>query len=264
MKRCEILPWDSRFFGYGVARITVPRIDALSLEKILKRLAAKNITLVYWPSDPGDDKSQEAARKLGGLLVDEKTTFFADLTELDLSRFQRHPGIYTYTDQDPTPEMDELAIECGKYSRFHTDKNISEEKFKELYKLWLRRSLARITASQFWVCPNESGEIIGMISMKIIGDIVDGDLGAVKKSERGKGIGVGLFLATMDWTLKSGYRNMQLITQGRNKVSTTLYKKFGFKISKIENFYHFWLRKPEAGRQQTSKFKKPDDKNTFQ
>jgi len=242
MKNYKILPWDSQFFGYGVARILPPRLNADSLGNILKQLKSQNITLVYWPSDIIDDGAQSAARELGGTLVDEKTTFFADLNTLELSSFPRRSDIYIYTDRYPTLEMEELAISCGRYSRFNIDKKIGEDKFRELYMLWLKRSIAGITDRCLWVCPDEkSGKIIGMISMNLIGDIVDGDLGAVSKASRGKGIGVGLFLEAMYWSLENGYKYMQLITQGQNKISCSLYKKFGFKIKKVENFYHFWL-----------------------
>ncbi|MDP8214051.1 MAG: GNAT family N-acetyltransferase [Candidatus Euphemobacter frigidus] len=241
MKKYEILPWDTQFFGFGVAKIVPSRLTADSLGKILKQLKKENISLVYWPSDINDEKSQEAGRKLGGFLADSKTTFFADLTTLDLSRFKRDPNVQIYSKSHPTKEMEDLAIACGRYSRFHQDPKIGEAKYRELYKLWLKKSLAGITAGCFWVYPNKSGKIIGMLSMKIIGDIVDGDLGAVNKSERGKGIGEALFVETFYWSLENGYKYMQLITQGRNKASCSLYKKFGFEIVKVENFYHFWI-----------------------
>ena len=239
MRKYEILPWDTQFFGYGVAKIAVPILDADSLGKILTQLRRKNISLVYWPSDINDERSQVAARKLGGFLADEKTTFFADLTTLDLSRYQRDPNVRIYSNSLPTKELEDLAIACGRYSRFHQDPKIGEAKYREFYKLWLRQSLAGITAGCFWVYPDQAGKIIGMISMNIIGDIIDGDLGAVSKFERGKGIGEALFVETFHWSLENGYKYMQLITQGRNKVSCSLYKKFGFEIVKVENFYHF-------------------------
>ena len=76
-----ILDFDSKLFGFKVAKILSPRLDLEHLQSILQTLREKNVKLVYWASAHEDKKSQEAACEMGGFLADMKVTYVT-LTEL--------------------------------------------------------------------------------------------------------------------------------------------------------------------------------------
>jgi len=64
---------------------------------------------------------------------------------------------------------------------------------------------------------------------------------AVDADMRGKNVGVSLIYAAQDWTRRMGLRFAQVVTQGENIGACKLYKKCGYRIEKIEYFYHFWI-----------------------
>lgn len=240
-KKYRILPWDTKFFGFGVAKILPDKLKAVELENILHLLKKKNIPLVYWASDSNDKITQAAARKSGGFLADEKTTFLINLDKVDFTNFSPDDNIKEYSASALTRELEELAVDCGEYSRFHVDKRIDDAKFQELYKLWLKKAIAGILAEKVLVYRKKGEKITGMIVLAGEEKKAEFTMAAVKKSRRGRGLGELLFSEGAYWFYRRGYESLQIITQGKNKTACNLYKKLGFRIVKVENFYHFWL-----------------------
>ena len=80
--------------GLGLFRLRSGRISPLrltdeELKGVLVSMKNENVTLVYWPSDPDDPESQEAARKNGGFLADRKITYVMDLEKTPKSWWKR-------------------------------------------------------------------------------------------------------------------------------------------------------------------------------
>lgn len=237
----KVLSWDTEFFGFGVATILSKQLSAIELKNILNHLKEKSITLVYWASDSKDKRSQLAAKQLGGFLADEKTLFLINLDKVDFANFKHDNNIQEYSASTPTEELEQLAIDCGEYSRFHVDKIIDNEKFHELYNLWMRKAIAGKLAKRVLVYREKGERIIGMIVLAEKNDIAEFTMAAVDKSYRGRGLGELLFLEGAYWFYRRGYQFLQITTQGKNITACNLYIKLGFHIVKVENFYHFWL-----------------------
>jgi len=234
----QILGWDSDFFGIKVARISEPFLTIENLTTILAELKQKSVTLVYWPSHR--EQNIHDIRKLGGLLVDPKTTFMIDFRLIDLNDFGSTDIVVPYSISMQLSDLEDLAIQSGEYSRFAIDPQIPEEKFEMLYKTWINRSLHREIAREVLVI-QEAGQVVGMVTL---GDKEGrGDIGliAVDTCCRGKKYGETLVRAAQKWFIKNGYEFGQVVTQGRNIAACNLYKKCGYSVEKVEYFYHFWL-----------------------
>lgn len=237
----QILPWDSGFFGFSVARILPQRLEGEELARILDRLRELSIRLVYWADGSGNPDSRRAARAAGGRLVDLKTTFQLNLADFNFSRFPEDPRLEEYPSSKPTSEMDDLAIECGRYSRFNVDPGIGKENYRLLYRLWLQEALAGKKAQKNLVYRGGDNRIEGMICLaeeSATGRIV---LISVRADRRGRGIGQALCAGAASFFLRRGREILSVVTQGENLAACGLYKKLGFRISEIRDFYHFWL-----------------------
>ena len=238
----QILPWDSDFFGYKVGRILPFRLADAELKSVLAGLKNENVTLVYWPSDPEDPGSQEAARKNGGFLADRKVTYVVDLERSPGKPFEESTdfGVMEYTGRETTDELDNLAILSGSYSRYKVDPNISKEQFERLFKLWILKSVNRTLAENVFVYI-DGEKIVGMVTVGM--KYGRGDIGliAVDESARGRDVGGKLTRAAQKWAVARGCRYAQVVTQGNNLSACKLYEKCGYRIDSIVNFYHFWI-----------------------
>ncbi len=234
----QILDWDSDFFGINVARINEPDLSIEALTEILKTCSKNNIKLIYWPSSREMD--QDAIRKLGGLLADRKTTFLIDLEQFAYDDRNSTCVVEPYMPTMPIPDMVDLAIQSGEYSRFSVDPHIPNDKFKALYTAWMRRSLSKEIASEVLVV-QEAGKVIGMVTLGEKEKRADIGLIAVNTNYRGRKIGETLVRASQMWSIEHGYKFAQVVTQGSNAAACSLYKKCDYALEKVEFFYHFWL-----------------------
>jgi dTDP-4-amino-4,6-dideoxy-D-galactose acyltransferase len=243
MNSYVVLDWDSNFFGYKVARILPPRISVPELSATLADMKKKGITLAYWASDPEDATSQAAARTSNAFLADKKVTYVisaqeiqsvtSSLTRSDLLVEEYHAVV-------PTPELEALALQAGVFSRFTIDPHIPDDRFVELYKIWIRRSVAREIAAMVFVIRRE-GTIAGMVTVGEKNGRADIGLIAVDVTLRGQDAGTALVQAAQSWGIANGFDLAQVVTQGDNLPACRFYEKCGYRVDKVENIFHFWI-----------------------
>jgi dTDP-4-amino-4,6-dideoxy-D-galactose acyltransferase len=240
MKLFEILGVDTEIFGFPVAKILPDKLTPEELEQIISSLKRENVRLAFWASDPNDEESQRAARLHHGFLADKKLTFMMDLSQSPERSEVMDWDIEEYADERPCADLENLAIEIGRNSRFGADPRIPEDKLIDMYMLWIRNSVNRQVADAVLVV-RESGKIVGMST--VLEKTAHGCIGlfAVDEALRGRNVGVSLARAAQEWARRKGLRFAQVVTQETNAAACRLYKKCGYRIEKVEYFYHFWI-----------------------
>ena len=237
MPHYKLLEWDSVFFGFTVARITTPDLDATQLPPLIDVLRKAGVHLAYWPaSSTTTEATLQVAAELGGRLVDRKITFFAELTALPPAG-PHTAEVVPYAPPMPVAELEALAVQCGSHSRFAVDPSIPRQKFIELYRTWMNRSLRKEIASEVLVI-REQGMVAGVITL---GAGLQRGLVAVHEQFRGRGFGESLVRAGQRWRFMQGERCARKVTQQANAAACRLYTKCGYSVEKTEPFVHFWL-----------------------
>lgn len=242
MTNYKILDWDSEFFGFTVVRILPDTLRIEELEETLSCMQQENVSLAYWALNPDAGESQEAARFCGGVLADKQVTFVIDAEDIRAKSLLTVSSVLVeeYTDILPTPEMENLAIQAGIYSRFKLDPRFPEGRFVELYKLWIQNSVNKKIADSVLVVRDE-GKVVGMVTIGQKGDRADIGLIAVDASMRKRRLGLSLVCAAQEWALSKGFSVAQVVTQKDNFSACQLYKKCGYCVDKVEDIYHFWM-----------------------
>lgn len=234
----HILEWDSDFFKMSIARIAASSLKKEQMKDVLVDLQNKGVKLVYWPAAAELEAGE--ARRLGGQLVDLKTTFVVDCRSVNLDTLPPAGLVEAYSPSMPVGDLEALAIQSGEYSRFAIDPQFPREKFIELYKIWIDNSLKKKIAKEVLVI--REGERV--IAMETLGEKNGrGDIGliAVETAFRGRKYGETLVRSAQSWFIHNGYQYGQVVTQGKNRAACNLYRKCGFAIEKVEYYYHFWL-----------------------
>lgn len=227
------LKWDSEFFGYPVARITGPLEDKKQLNDLESLFHQQHGSLAYYSSQQPIKKDLIENSALEILLVDKKTTFSKSIN----ATLSIHPSVQPYSFLMSKPKLIELALQSGIYSRFNVDAKIGRNKFEELYKIWINKSIDKSIAKEVLVYTFENN-IAGFVT---VGEKNNrGDIGiiAVDADYRGKGIGTALMQSAESWLGQHNYKTMQVITQGDNTPACKLYQHCGYSIESIEYFYH--------------------------
>lgn len=239
----EPLKFDSKIFGFKVAKIIPTQLTTTDLKSILEDLKKQNAHLVFWSSDSTDKRSQQAAEKLGGFLVSEQITYVIDLKKTSnhnhlLSTKKTEP--LPYRAKTPADSLKKLALHAGTYSRFHTDPKIKTRDFHKLYDRWIKNSVNKSIASRV-IVTRQKNKITSMATLGIKNNRGDIGLLAVDENFRGRGLGSKLVYSAQNYFIEKGFSKMQVVTQKANKAACMLYEKCGLHKEKTENFYHFWL-----------------------
>lgn len=234
----EMLNWDSTVLGVKVAKITAEQLSLEKLGAVLSALKQQNIQLVYWCIDPDDIVSQAAAEAQHGFLVDEKITYTVNL--LPFKETLQHRTWDDYEQQQATPDLVELALESGKFSRFIQDPKMGYERFKNLYTQWINNSCNQTIAEGVIIIRGPDG-LAGMATVGKKNQRGDIGLLAVAPGSQGKGYGTQLVYDAQAYFLQQGLAVAQVVTQKKNIPACKLYEKCHFTIESIQNFYHFWL-----------------------
>ncbi len=231
------LDWDTQFFGFGTARILPSSLNANQLAQLLAELRGKETRLVYW-STPEEVAFDISA--LNGWLVDRKTTFQIELETLNPQQFIATALVGRHQAGAGDEGLYNLAIQSGEYSRFACDPRFPQEKFRALYREWMRKCLSHELADEILVV-GEAGKPSGMVTVSKKGAMGEIGLIAVDAAARGKHYGEMLVRAAQLWYLKQGLQQAQVVTQGDNLPACRLYRKCGYETQRVEYFYHFWL-----------------------
>jgi dTDP-4-amino-4,6-dideoxy-D-galactose acyltransferase len=238
MNNVEFLEFDTRIFGFKVAKILPSKIKPIELQNILEALRLEEVKLVYWASDEKDENIQKAAA-MSGVLADRKVTYFMTVEQAQ-NNLKQDSHITEYCHTKPNNELLALAFTVGENSRFKTDKRISEAVRKNIYGNWMENSTNHKIANHVLVYSKDN-VIAGMITLGEKNNRGDIGLLAVNKDYQGLGIGSSLVFAAQKQFIKKGYKNLQVVTQIQNTSACRLYERCGYVEEKVENFYHFWL-----------------------
>jgi dTDP-4-amino-4,6-dideoxy-D-galactose acyltransferase len=232
------LEWDTNFFGIKTGKLDAEVYPAEEFIARLKTLIHSEFQLIYVFAPHNDTLLKKEIFESGGNLYDEKVTY-----SLNLSGFSPEfsSNIHSCKGTEMDNDLEALAIESGKFSRFRTDPKIPKKKFEDLYRLWMKNSLSGTFAKEVFAY-EEDRKKLGMISI----DIRQGEgwigIIAVNETYRGRAIGKLLVHSVIKLCQdnKVGILNVQ--TQKENIVSCTFYEKIGFSVNSIKDVYHLWKK----------------------
>ena len=227
----ESLDWDSHFFGIKIGKVQLSNNSLANLNAMTDRAKQENYRLLYLIAAETDTTPAGTI----AVEVDVKTTYQVPTMAITLD-----VPITQYASTAPTPELLELGIASGVYSRFYTDKNFPAGSFERMYEIWIEKSLNKQMADYFFVYTVED-TIVGFVSVKLETDKGIMCLMAVNETYRGRGIGKAFVQYVQNFLHNKGIPLCSLDTQGHNTEAIKLYDRMGFKRTAALHYYHLWL-----------------------
>ncbi len=227
------LEWDSEFFGYPVGEVGFEYSHKQLLEEWRYNLS--NFKLVYKYSE---SKIQDQTNKdFSYYLVDTRMPFRKKVSFKKL-----HKSIVEYDGDIPNEQLVDLAQLAGIHSRFRRDDNISNDQFKNFYRIWIEKSVQGVLADKVFVYMVDRN-IVGFATVKINGENGVAPLFAVNRAFEGKGVSFALMNAVEGFIYSQDSRYLVSSTQGINKKAIKVYERFGCKFEKESYVYHLWNHK---------------------
>jgi dTDP-4-amino-4,6-dideoxy-D-galactose acyltransferase len=231
--KIELLEWDSDFFGIKTGRFF------LSKETGWDENELKNWDLVYIFVEPADMSNNLLLQQKGVPLVDEKITYIMNVSKVKETK-DNASHIYSYFSSTNDEKVISIGIQSGIYSRFNIDPNFSKAKFKELYAMWMKKSINREIANEVVVYTTEENEIAGVITLGEKNNNADIGIIAVDNNFRGQNIGKALIQEAVNYSIRKNYSSLQVVTQKNNQAACKFYERCGFTEKHVINIYHYW------------------------
>ena len=233
-KKIEYLGWDSTFFSRKIGQCCANTV--FDLETVLSNARKEGYALIYVFGDENFYINENLLLQFNGHLADRKVLYEKVIESLK----EQSTAISEYDNDELTFELEQLAYESGKYSRFKLDENFQKDDFYRMYKTWIENSIKKQIADYVFVA-KERNCIRGMATLKI--DVKKGHIGiiAVLPDAQGKGYGKSLIAACENELFRRGIFRLEVPTQADNIQACNFYKKCGFEIKKTTFVYHFWL-----------------------
>lgn len=242
------LEWDSKHFGFLVGRVEGAESGADDLAGLLESGRRRGLRLVYWTADAGREPSAELLARFGGRLVDRRVIFTRELCEADAGWSPEGTDcrVVEWPRGAAGPELTVLAVEASAYSRFRTDPRMAPGRCDELYRIWIERSARGELADVVHVALDARGDLAGLVTAQVTGDLAHIGLVAVGRRRRGQGVGSLLLRTSLAWMSCGGARRAQVATQRANTGARRLYEGVGFAVSAERPVFHFWMMETET------------------
>jgi dTDP-4-amino-4,6-dideoxy-D-galactose acyltransferase len=222
-KSAEFLTWDTEFWGTRIGRGYSAELDRWAVEN--------TIGCMCLLIEATDHHAIHRAEANGARLMDTRIEFVRPAgPEQAVARRARKD------DEDTLAEIARYAFD--PLTRFYADPRFAHSRCGDLYETWLRSSMNGWAEEVLMV-----GDGIGPAGFVTIHD--DGDneasigLIAVSARCRGRGMGINLTRAAVDWAYREKFDAISVVTQGCNIVAQRTFQRVGF----ITNDVHVWLHK---------------------
>jgi GNAT superfamily N-acetyltransferase len=236
--------WDSRFFGFPIGNIELPRdYTVAELEMTLREAQPKfRLLFVTVPGEGPDSltllgsKCPCYARKL----------FFKKDVPKNIDLFDSR--IRAYTSTFCSPALERLAIQSGTMTQFRQDPELAPH-FEQLFLAWINFAVTKELADSIWTW-HENGQHLGLVTTRCAKHVNpqtgqterEGRIGmlSVDAGHRRRKIGTHLVRACDFWCSSLDIPVNAIATQKDNEPVIILCKKQGFRQDRETSIYHYW------------------------
>jgi dTDP-4-amino-4,6-dideoxy-D-galactose acyltransferase len=239
---CELLEWDTAFFGIRIARVKGYRLRTEYIDPLFEWCARHEVECLYFLADPTDRSTAQLCERHGFRFVDVRSTFQRVLPE-DPEPAQA-PGSFVIREYhaEDLPDLEAIARESFHDTRFYFDRGFSDDRCDDLYASWVRKECQSRTGKVFVAAADASS--VGFITcLPPVDEERTGwiSLLATKQALRRRGVGQLLIHRALTWFERQGARRVRVATQGRNIAGQRAYIRAGFNLQDWKIWYHRWF-----------------------
>jgi dTDP-4-amino-4,6-dideoxy-D-galactose acyltransferase len=235
---CQLLPWDSGFWGFRIARVVGNTLTPESIPLIDKFCRRKGVRCLYFLATIEEPTTTPIAEEHGFHYVDTRITLEH---RLPVPHDSNANAKIRLSKLDDIPILMTIAGNSHAASRFFFDLNFPRHLCAQLYQTWVKVSCEGTYAQAVFVaevhgvpaayltCHVDKAPAAGRIGL----------LGVGEQAQR-QGLGRSLVHGALEWFSNQGLTLSTVVTQGRNLGAQRLYQRCGYITQSVQLWYHKW------------------------
>lgn len=246
---CETMAWDSRFFGFPVAKVRGDVLDESRSAAIDAWCRQRQIRWLNFVACSNDAATVLCAERRGYHLADVRMTYhwYANQPLPPAAQDDERIPVRMAVPED-VPVLRQIAAASHGDSRIYHDPQLPKPVCDEFFATWIENSV-----NGFATCvlvTGEPGRPTSYVTCHLRPERQWATLGlmAVERGAQGSGVGRAICMAGLRWVQQHAAKRVELVTQGRNIIAQRLYQKIGFSLRKLELQYHKWYEPTDGVR----------------
>jgi ribosomal protein S18 acetylase RimI-like enzyme len=241
MSLIKLVDWDSQLFGFPIAALNTAKLTADIMSLAATEIAQQKIHMLQYlcPCDDIDSIYQAEVEMFH--FVDARLTYQKKLVSLDIAP-EKKDGIYFgIANESHIPELMIISESLYQDTRYYADQHFPRDKVHVLHKTWLANAVHG-KFDHICYCLFIDNNPIGFCSVRYNNQHTAtlGLFGIAKEHQR-KSLGNYLLQLACADLFSKGYKEILVVTQGKNYGAQRTYQSNGFKSLKVEMWYHKWF-----------------------
>jgi ribosomal protein S18 acetylase RimI-like enzyme len=238
---CDVLAWDSAFFGHAIARARASRLDEASCREVLAWCREHGTECLYVLADEDDLVTLRLLDAAGFRRVDRRVTLERTLG----TGGPPAPAGTRGAREDDIPALRAIAGVSHRNARFHADGRFDPERCDELYRTWIEKSCRGWSDHVVVAVRGEAAVGYLTVHVEPSGAGAIGLVG-VDPTLRRHGIGRELMQGALAWLAGRSVARVRVVTQGDSAAALRFYEQAGFRPTQAALWYHRWFETPSA------------------
>lgn len=234
------LTWDSQFFERHIGQLAHPPKDQAGWTAVDADAHKQGLDCVYLLVEIQETAAVVAAQQAGFRMVDIRMTLSREITGETFAIPELPPGASLRpANADDLPTLQAIARQSHTDTRFFSDTHFDPARSAEMYAVWIASYLEEAANVIVWTVVQD-GAAQGYLTCRVTGQSGRIGLVGLAPRARGKGLGMALLMAGLDWFASQGARQVEVVTQGKNLPAQRLYQRGGFRSAHLQLWFHKW------------------------
>ena len=231
---CELLDWDTEFWGVPVARVLAGSMTEESSAEVDRWCVDNRVSCVYFLAEAEDEETKAAAERGGFFYTDSRVTLRKEVRE---PREVAAIPVRVAEDRD-LEALEAIARSSHGTTRFYHDPYFPDDRCGDLYANWIRSTYE---SDDVVLVIDHDGRAVAYVTCGLREEGT-GYIGliAVAASMRERGLGAALAVAAHNWMVDEGVKHAAVITQERNVAAMHLIQSAGYVVDSTHLWFHKW------------------------
>ncbi len=237
---CDVLDWDSQFWGLTVARLRELPRSREDLVAITEWCSARGVDLVMALVPASSTSALALLSSSHFEEMDRRLTLVGTPAAASASTVSTSHTVVRVAHDGDKSRLGDIASVSHRDTRFYRDRRFPASRADDLYRQWITNDIDG--RADIVLCADVDGVVVGYISLVINADRATATISliAVDPQYVRRGIATSLVRQGAMFCADQGVTSLSVATQRDNQRAMAFYHSRGFRVAHEDVWLHRW------------------------